>query len=101
MPDDVSIFMNSLNPDEVYATCKNQAQTEGALAQIQKYCYAVYGKEIPIGDDEASVQQGAEITNWNFRTSSSGNAIPDPRYAPGPVKGAGNVTLEKRTNVIT
>ena len=73
------------NPD----ICSQLAQQYGAFAwdPVLFICEPVFGKVVPIGSDEASIQEGFEIVNFNFRINGSQPPVPTPAGLPGPVNG--------------
>lgn len=74
-----------LNPDD----CRSIAQTYGLFAwdPVNLICEPVFGKTIPIWPDVASIQEGFELVNFNFRVNGTAPPVPTPAGLPGIVKG--------------
>lgn len=73
------------NPDD----CRQLAQTFGAFTwdPWALTCEPLFGKVIPIGPDYASIQEGFELVNFNFRVNGTQPPVPTPSGLPGPAKG--------------
>jgi len=80
---------------ETEKTCQARAEQEGALSydEFGTACWAVYGKEIPINSDEASIMEGFMITNFNFRAGQSQKPVSKQKDLPGPSQGVGSLRV--------
>lgn len=69
--------------------CKAKAQSEGAYAwdEHAQACWLVFGRAVIIQDTIHSIQEGFEVTNFNFRAGGGGMAVPGPDNLPGSVDG--------------
>lgn len=74
--------------------CAKRAQTEGALTYVPGIgCCPVFGKIIPIGPDEADIQVGFQITNFNFHVSGDKPALQNQNQLPGPALPKDNLNI--------
>lgn len=66
------------------AGCKQEAEANGALAwdEAARQCWLVYGKKVIIGPTEHDIQEGFEITNFNFHTNGNQPAVPTQNDLP-------------------
>jgi hypothetical protein len=79
------------------AQCEEMAQKVGGVAAVlagdSAGCWLLYGKTIPIGPDEADIQTGFQITNYNFHTNGNQPALQTQNQLPGPSMPKANMTV--------